>query len=293
MNVALASPVVKRRQFVSALVALFVLLSAVGLALLADRDARLAIGLLTLSAGSSDTVMRFGGYLPLGFAFTAGMAAAVNPCGFGLLPGYLALYLRDGDATATRSGGARVGRAVTIGVTVTASFIALFGAAGLLLTAAGALIVAALPWLSVAIGGLLIVSGARLLGGSSLYVNVGEPGGARLGRIVQRADVFGYIAYGLGFALSSLGCTLPLFLTVVGTALAAGGLFGGLIQFVLYALGMGAVLTFVAVVTALFGTSIKRARGVGRYVEPASAILLLVSGAYLVYYWLTIGGLLG
>jgi hypothetical protein len=136
MNITLAPPVIKRRPFVSVLVALLALLAAVGLVLLADRNAQLAIGVFTLSAGSSDTVMRFGGYLPLGFAFTAGMAAAVNPCGFGLLPGYLALYLRDGDATSTRSGGPRMVRAVTIGVTVTASFIALFGAAGLLLTAA-------------------------------------------------------------------------------------------------------------------------------------------------------------
>ena len=30
---------------------------------------------------------------PLGFAFAAGMAAAVNPCGFAMLPAYLALYM--------------------------------------------------------------------------------------------------------------------------------------------------------------------------------------------------------
>jgi hypothetical protein len=89
MNLALAPTAIKTRQLVSALVALFVFLAAVGLALLGDRDARLAIGVVTLSAGSSDTILRLGGYLPLGFAFTAGMAAAVNPCGFGLLPGYL------------------------------------------------------------------------------------------------------------------------------------------------------------------------------------------------------------
>ncbi len=31
--------------------------------------------------------------LPLGFAFTAGMATAANPCGFAMLPAYLSLYL--------------------------------------------------------------------------------------------------------------------------------------------------------------------------------------------------------
>ncbi len=31
--------------------------------------------------------------LPLGFAFTAGMATAANPCGFAMLPAHLSLYL--------------------------------------------------------------------------------------------------------------------------------------------------------------------------------------------------------
>ena len=31
---------------------------------------------------------------------------------------------------------------------------------------------------------------------------------------------------------------------------------------------------------------------VARYVQPASALLLLAAGAYLIYYWLTLGGLL-
>jgi cytochrome c biogenesis protein CcdA len=33
------------------------------------------------------------GALPVGLAFGAGMIAAVNPCGFAMLPAYLSLYL--------------------------------------------------------------------------------------------------------------------------------------------------------------------------------------------------------
>jgi hypothetical protein len=35
--------------------------------------------------------------------------------------------------------------------------------------------------------------------------------------------LFACAAYGSAFALSSLGCTLPLFLTAVGTGMARGG----------------------------------------------------------------------
>jgi len=35
-----------------------------------------------------------------------------------------------------------------------------------------------------------------------------------------------------------------------------------------------------------------RVRALVRYVQPTSAALLLLAGAYAVYYWLTLGGLL-
>src|SRR5215472_5706521 len=58
-------------------------------------------------AGALDAL---GGVLPLGYAFAAGMLAAVNPCGFALLPGYLGLYLGEREAVASRAG--RLGRAL-------------------------------------------------------------------------------------------------------------------------------------------------------------------------------------
>jgi cytochrome c biogenesis protein CcdA len=120
-----------------------------------------------------------------------------------------------------------------------------------------------------------------------------EPLGAWFGGPARRADVAGHAAYGAAFALSSLGCTLPLFLTVVGTALTAGGLRAAVGQFLLYALGMGAVVTVATVLVALFGRElVARAGVVGRYVQTAGAALLVVTGAYVVYYWLTVGGLL-
>ena len=111
---------------------------------------------------------------------------------------------------------------------------------------------------------------------------------------MNRTGLLAYAAYGLAFALSSLGCTLPLFLTVVGTGVARGGLAGGLGQLVLYALGMGAVVSLLTVLVSLFGGGVlARARGAGRVLEPVGAVLLLVTGGYIVFYWLSAGGILG
>jgi cytochrome c-type biogenesis protein len=261
---------------------------AVSAALVGDRDGQFALGVLVLAGGWSARLQDAGSILPPGYAFAAGMAAAVNPCGFALLPGYLALHLHGGDSSVRRP----LVRALGLGLTVTASFVVLFGAMGLVMSAASTVIVSALPWASVAVGAALVIVGARMLAGTPVYFGMAERGGAGLSRMTHRGDAVGYAAYGLSFGLTSLACTLPLFLGVVGSALAVAGALAALAQFVLYGLGMGVVLTALAIASASFGRGLSRIRGIAACLEPVSAILLLVSGAYVIYYWLTIGGLL-
>ena len=97
---------------------------------------------------------------------------------------------------------------------------------------------------------------------------------------MNRTGLLAYVAYGLAFALSSLGCTLPLFLMVVGTGVARGGLAGGLGQLVLYALGMSAVVSCLTLLVALFGVGVlARVRGPGRVLHPLSAVGLRAPAA--------------
>jgi cytochrome c biogenesis protein CcdA len=253
----------------------------------------LTLGVSTLAGDASDALQGLAQAVPLGYAFALGMASAVNPCGFALLPTYLGLYLGSA-ADSRRPWPAQVRRALVVSLVMTMSFVALFGAAGVALGAAGAAVGGLLPWLSIAIGVLLAVAGGRLLAGGSLDAAPAERMADALGGRAGRAGVLGYAAYGLAFALSSLGCTLPLFLAVVGTGFARGGLAAGLQQLVLYALGMGAVVSTLTVLVALLGRGVLgRVRGVGRVVEPIGALLLLATGGYIVYYWLSAGGILG
>ena len=93
--------------------------------------------------------------------------------------------------------------------------------------------------------------------------------------------------------MASLSCTLPIFLVVVGSALAAGGVIGTFVPFLAYALGMGAVLAGVALATALFKAAVVRwLAATTRYVERGGALLLIAAGVYLVYYQLSTGFLL-
>ncbi len=230
----------------------------------------------------------------LALALVGGAVAAFNPCGFALLPAYLGLYLRA-DARPAREVRLHhtLRRAAVVSLMMTAGFVAIFGTAGLVLSLATTAIARFLPWLGLLIGVLLIVAGGRMLDGALLYIRFGEQVAGRLGRDARQLSVRGYLAYGLAYGAASLSCTLPIFLTVVGSALAVGGFVAAVFQFVLYALGMGFVITLLTFSTMFFEyTVISRVRTLGRYLHPISAVLLLIAGGFVVYYWLTLGGLL-
>jgi cytochrome c biogenesis protein CcdA len=240
----------------------------------------------TLSARLSGLLLLLGTKIPLGYAFVAGMIAAVNPCGFALLPAYLGLYLSDDQSGA----GARrpVGRAVAVSATVTASFVLLFGIFGILARAGATAVAPSLPWIGTTVGVGLILLGGLLASGQEWHMPLGPRAASRFGAAARIQGMGGYAAYGAAYGLASLGCALPVFLGVVGTSLQLHGAADAVGQFMLYGLGMGAVLTAVTLATAWFGAGFSRwLRSAGRYSGWASAVLLWLAGAYVVYYWLT------
>jgi len=248
-----------------------------------------ALGIETISAALGRPLQGAGSAVPGLYAFLAGMAAAINPCGFAMLPGYLALYVgTEQPATAA------VRRALVVSAVVASSFVLLFGAIGAALAVAGGLLTGLLPLLSLLTGILLVIAGARVLAGRSLYLAAGERVAGRLGSSLNRKGLDAYAAYGLAYGLTSLSCTLPLFLSVVGTSLLLPGFASGTAQFVLYALGMSAVLAAATLAVSLPGApALARLRSAGRWLTPASGFVLLLGGGYIVYYWLTLGRLLG
>jgi cytochrome c-type biogenesis protein len=275
--------------------AVVLILGVAVLGALQSDSGGLAVAVSTIAGGATDALQAAARLLPLGYPFAVGMASAVNPCGCALLPTYLGLYL--GTATEDkRSWTAQLKRALLVSAAMTGSFVLLFGAAGIVLSAAGAVVGPLLPWLSIGVGVVLVLAGGRLLAGGSLTAQPAERLADAVGSSAVQIGPRGYAAYGLAFALSSLGCTLPLFLTVVGTGLSQSqnGFAVTIQELLLYALGMGSVVFVLTVLVAVMGRGVlAHVRGVGRVLQPLSAVLLLATGGYIVYYWLSAGGILG
>jgi cytochrome c-type biogenesis protein len=226
------------------------------------------------------------------YAFALGAVAAFNPCGFALVPAYLGLYLRD---DVTRSGlGARLSRSVAVAVVVGATFTVLFGAVGAVFEIGSAPIVRSLPWVGLGVGVVLVLTGGLVLSGRHIGTGAPQRLATRIGKGASKSNLRGYAAFGLAYGAASLGCTLPLFLALMGTAAATSRLYGApVLAFVLYGAGMAASLAVLTLVAGLVSFGIfERVRSFVRIVTPLSAGLLLLSGSYVIYYWLTAGRLL-
>ena len=250
-------------------------------------------GLVEGLSGSSQGFLRDIGFLaPLGFAFAAGMASSVNPCGFAMLPAYLGLYLgsneRDGERAHVLR---RLAKALMVGGVVTGGFALLYGIAGVIIGAGAKSVADVIPWLGLAIGVVLTFAGSWILGGGKLYSALAGRAASRIGNPGE-VNIRGYFLFGVSYGLASLSCTLPIFLIVVVTTVTASGILPAIGQFLMYALGMGLIILILTVGMTIFkGAMVGALRKTLPYIQPFSAGLMIVAGAYIVYYWLTLGDL--
>ncbi|MER7892440.1 cytochrome c biogenesis protein CcdA [Micromonospora sp. NPDC094482] len=208
-------------------------------------------------------------------ALTAGMLGAVNPCGFAMLPAYLSLLV----AGAPGARGA-VGRALSAAAGLTLGYVLVFGAFGLALAPLAGWLRPRLPWVTVALGLLLVAAGAWLLAGRRL------PAPGRFTRAPRLTRSWAStVLFGAAYAVASLGCAIAPFLAIVVTSLQAGSTPRGLALFGAYAIGMGLVVAVAALGVALVRDGlVARLRGAGALVPRLSGLVLVAAGGYVAWY---------
>ncbi|HKX14398.1 MAG TPA: cytochrome c biogenesis CcdA family protein [Propionibacteriaceae bacterium] len=213
----------------------------------------------------------------LALALGAGMLAAVNPCGFALLPAYLSLFVLDDDSP---SRWAAVRRALALTAAMTAGFVAVFGVFGLVISPIASAVQRYLPWVTVAVGFALVAGGIWLLAGHSLPTFGFSPRGPKISR-----RLVSVVAFGAAYAVASLTCSIAPFLALVVASFRASSVLEGVALFIAYALGMGLLVGTAAVAVALAKSSlIIQMRRAGRFVPALAGVLMIIVGAYVGYY---------
>ncbi|MGX9215472.1 cytochrome c biogenesis CcdA family protein [Mycobacteroides abscessus] len=212
-------------------------------------------------------------------AFAAGLIAALNPCGFALLPVYLALVVRGPGAEIGKS--QALARAVIATVVMAGGFVAVFTVFGLLTVSVASVIQRYLPFVTVVFGIGLVILGLWLLAGRDIIALMPKMLDANA-PTTRLGSMFGY---GVGYAVASLSCTIGPFLAVTSTTFESGSLFDGVMVYLAYASGITLVVGTLAVSTALASTMLLKAmRRALPYLNRVSGAILIVVGAYVGYY---------
>lgn len=220
-------------------------------------------------------------------ALVAGVFATFNPCGFAMLPAYLAfIILGNGSEKSKREvfrDALRFALYMGLGVLV---IFTLFAAAIIPFASS---IQKYLPIFTLLIGAILILAGASLLLGKSfLNKKLWSPSISPTGK---RITFFGY---GVTFALGSISCTIGPFLAITNAAISSSNYFEILATYLSFGLGISLTILVLALITATSNQFMQsHIRKISRGISLASAVILIFVGIYLLYfawYELTLSG---
>lgn len=211
------------------------------------------------------------------YSFLAGVLAAVNPCGFVLLPTYLLYFLGLDDPDSQR---ASLIRALRVSLAVSVGFVAVFFSVGAVTRLFTTVIQDNAKYVSFGLGFVFVGGGVAMLAGWK--PSIGTPNISVERDTTARA----MFLYGIAYALASIGCTLPLLTTVILGSFNRDGNASGMISVALYGLGMAMFVSVLTISMALARSGlVALARSVLRHVHLISAVLVTLTGLYLVVYW--------
>lgn len=214
------------------------------------------------------------------YSFILGVMAAVNPCGFVLLPTYLIYYLGMEIGREDQSTVNTLRRSLIVGTSVSAGFIGLFIVVGVISRAFTTVIRDNAKYAALVIGVGLIAMGIAMFRGWK--PRIAQPDVS----IQRKRTVVNMVMFGVVYAIASIGCTIGLLISVILGSVNRNGFVSGVISIVLYGVGMGLLVTSLTVALAFarngLVTSLKRGL---KWFDRVSAGFVVLTGIYLSWYW--------
>lgn len=212
------------------------------------------------------------------YSFMLGVLAAVNPCGFALLPNYLLYFLGAEPGATARQAPMR--EAIRVGMSVSSGFLAVFVVVGVVSRLFTQWIEQNAKYAALVIGVAIIATGVRMLSGWKPRL-FGPQGVSTVDRTWPSMFLYGVV-----YAVASIGCTIGFLTTAVFGSFSVHGVASGVVSVVLYGLGMSLLVTALTVTLAVARQGLLASlRRVLPVVNTLSALFMIATGAYLAWYW--------
>ena len=213
------------------------------------------------------------------YSFMLGILAAVNPCGFVLLPAYL-LYFLGIDSANPAAQRAPIRRALLVSAAVSSGFMLVFLVIGTISRLFTQWIELNAKYAGLLIGVALVVMGLAMLAGWKPSFITPSISGER-DRSLRAMFIFG-----IAYAVASIGCTIGFLTTAIFGSIGLNGFASGVLSIVLYGAGMGLLVSTLTVTLAVARGGLLRVLKNGlRYMDKLAAGFIVLTGLYLTWYW--------
>lgn len=212
------------------------------------------------------------------FSFIQGVFAFLAPCAVALLPGYIVAFIsrNSQNDTAVRM---RLYRGLKLALLSIAGILVVYAIAGGLIIVAAQVLKDYMKWITIGMGGVLIVMGIAMIWGKdiSFSINMNNP--------TEQTEAVEALVFGIAYAIGALGCLFPLFLVVATQAMAAPTVWLGASYIGAYFVGIsGMMIGTILLSTFAKDLLMKYLRKILPHMERITGSLLILAGIYVIYY---------
>jgi cytochrome c-type biogenesis protein len=212
----------------------------------------------------------------LSLAYSAGLLAVLAPCALPMLPSFVSYYMNAEHRENKWLS------AIGFGLTTLAGFLTVFLGIGILPSFAINTVANKISLVSPFIGVILIILGLVHLF-SDVFNNIQV-----FNTITPEGTGYkAFYMYGLGYGAASMACSFPVFVLLVLQSATVGGFISILVMFTAYGLGAATILIPLSLALTFSRELIyQRLMRVIPYMKKINAGVLILAGAYMVYYGL-------
>jgi cytochrome c-type biogenesis protein len=212
------------------------------------------------------------------YSFMLGVLAAVNPCGFALLPNYLMYFLGLDDSSSSTPSSIR--QSLKVGLSVSSGFLGVFLVVGVISRVFTQWIEQQAKYVALVIGvGLVIIGVRMLLGWKPRFATPQRD--QQLDRSMRSMFLYGVI-----YAIASIGCTIGFLTTAIFGSFSTHGVASGVVSVLLYGMGMSLLVTSLTVTLGLTRNGLLTSlKGILPFINRLSSLFMVGTGLYLSWYW--------
>lgn len=212
------------------------------------------------------------------FSFLQGVVAFFAPCAVALLPGYIVSYISRNSETDSEIS-AKLYRGLKLALLSILGILVIYSIAGVLIVVASQLLKAYMKWVTIGMGGILIILGLLMLAGKNVAYSV------NINQRHHKSETREAFIFGIGYAIGALGCLFPLFLVVATQAMTAPSVLLGISYILAYFIGIS-LMMILAILFSTFAKDLfmKYLRKILPHMNQITGVLLIVAGIYVIYY---------